>query len=189
MGSSESLALPDKIPRTLLEGEKRLAFTLTIIIAPHRNDDHASVLDGAAGVTPNANLRAEVSLEVLAPRVNPDTLVASPAFSNGFTLVSGFGSTELAANDGAAGGDDETTFVVRMDAGVIGSQESTISFGNGDSDENTFDFSVQGQVNGIPQIIDNHDPGFAMPDGSWVHISFGAYPGKVRQGFKLLPGG
>lgn len=79
---------------------------------------------------------------------NPITL------PTGFSVVSGFGTTTLAA--GAT-----TTFTLRF-TGTTGSVSGPVSFGNNDADENPFDFTVSGSVvAGSPiRIIDDGDAGF-----------------------------
>jgi subtilisin family serine protease len=80
----------------------------------------------------------------------------------GFTLISSFGSTTLAP--GAS-----TTFTVRLDAAAVGTYSGQVSFGNNDTNENPFNFTIQGTVAAVPavQIIDDGAAGFSTL-GSWV---------------------
>jgi hypothetical protein len=52
-----------------------------------------------------------------------------------------------------------TTFVIEMSGAVTGVRTGTVTFGNGDSDENPFNFAVSGTVR-TTKIIDDGDPGF-----------------------------
>src|SRR5262245_63160293 len=74
----------------------------------------------------------------------PLTLTNIPSVPTGFTLVSNFGSTTLAP---AA----FTTFVIRLDASLPRVMRGAISFGNNDSEENTFDLTLTGTVT-APEI-------------------------------------
>lgn len=80
-------------------------------------------------------------------------------FPAGFSLVSGFGSTNLIP--GAS-----TTFTLQMDAGTAGSFSGMVSFGVDSSDANPFNFTVSGSAAGT-MIIDNGDLGYTT-SGNWV---------------------
>jgi hypothetical protein len=56
---------------------------------------------------------------------------------SGFRLMAGFGTRLLAPGQ-------STTFRVRYNASTVGTQSGQISFGNNDSDENPFNFTVRG---------------------------------------------
>ncbi|WP_417391015.1 choice-of-anchor D domain-containing protein [Gimesia sp.] len=77
----------------------------------------------------------------------------------GFSLVSGFGSTNLAP--GAS-----TTFALQMDAGSAGSFSGVVSFGVDSSDANPFNFTVTGSASET-MIIDNGDIGYSTT-GDWI---------------------
>ena len=100
------------------------------------------------------------------------TLTEPITTSPGFTTT-GFGATTLAANE-------STTFDLEIDTSVLGPLSGTVSFGTNDSDENPFNFAVQGNV--IPastiQVIDNSEsaPGFSQT-GSWVQVNRNGHNG------------
>ncbi|QDU13974.1 Pectinesterase [Gimesia maris] len=77
----------------------------------------------------------------------------------GFSLISGFGSTNLAP--GAS-----TTFTLQMDASSAGSFEGMVSFGVDSSDANPFNFTVTGSA-ANSMIIDNGDLGYTT-SGNWI---------------------
>lgn len=76
----------------------------------------------------------------------------------GFSVAPSFGSLTVPAGE-------STTFVVQMDASAIGTYSGQLSFGNNDSDENPFNFSISGDV-ATGRIIDDGDPGFSTV-GVW----------------------
>ncbi|WP_278469021.1 choice-of-anchor D domain-containing protein [Gimesia maris] len=80
-------------------------------------------------------------------------------FPAGFSLISGFGSTNLAP--GAS-----TTFTLQMDASSAGSFEGMVSFGVDSSDANPFNFTVTGSA-ANSMIIDNGDLGYTT-SGNWI---------------------
>ena len=77
----------------------------------------------------------------------------------GFSLISGFGSTNLAP--GAS-----TTFTLQMDASSAGSFSGMVSFGVDSSDANPFNFTVTGSA-ANSMIIDNGDLGYTT-SGNWI---------------------
>ncbi len=90
------------------------------------------------------------------------TLGSAISVPAGYTVSAGFGATTV-----APGG--STTFVVRLDAAVVGTFTGQVSFANNDSDENPFNFNVTSTVSTPPaiQIIDNGDAGFSTV-GQWT---------------------
>jgi uncharacterized repeat protein (TIGR01451 family) len=88
----------------------------------------------------------------------------------GFTLVSSFGASTLAP--GAS-----TTFQVQFDAASIGLASGQLSFGNNDSDENPFNFTITAETAGM--IVDDGDPGYAT-SGTWTAYTTGGYGGDLR---------
>ena len=100
------------------------------------------------------------------------TLTEPITTSAGFTATN-FGTTTLPANQ-------STTFDLEIHTSVLGTLNGTVSFGSNDSDENPFNFAVQGNV--IPastiQVIDNSDgsPGFSQT-GSWVQVNRNGHNG------------
>lgn len=112
----------------------------------------------------------------------PLTLSEPINLPTGFTLVSSFTSTLLAA--GAA-----TTFEVQMTAAAAGSFGGEVSFGNDDANENPFNFTIQGMVATPPPtpvtaILDNGDTGFAIA-GTWTAWGGQGYQGDIHE---ALPG-
>ena len=77
----------------------------------------------------------------------------------GFSLVSGFGDTNLAP--GAS-----TTFTLQMDASVGGSFSGMVSFGGDLAVENPFNFAVSGSA-ADSMIIDNGDPDYSTSGAAW----------------------
>ena len=77
----------------------------------------------------------------------------------GFSLVSGFGSTNLAP--GAS-----TTFTLQMDASIGGSFSGMVSFGGDLAVENPFNFTVSGSA-ADSMIIDNGDSGYSTSGAAW----------------------
>jgi hypothetical protein len=77
----------------------------------------------------------------------------------GFSLVSGFGNTNLAP--GAS-----TTFTLQMDASVGGSFSGMVSFGGDLAVENPFNFTVSGSA-ADSMIIDNGDSGYSTSGAAW----------------------
>ncbi len=110
--------------------------------------------------------------------------LSSPTVPTGFTLVSGFGSTTLAANDGAAGGADETTFTLAMNTATTGSKSGGLAFANNDANENPFNLTLQGAVSSVSsvKIIDNGDSGYSE-NTAWIAWSDG-YQGDLRYSAK-----
>jgi subtilisin family serine protease len=91
----------------------------------------------------------------------------------GFSLVSGFGSTNLAP--GAS-----TTFVVRLDAVSAGTYTGSVSFTNGDADENPFNFTLTGLV-GNSLNADDGDTTYSESGAGWSQGSMaGGFQGDYR---------
>uniref|UniRef100_UPI003A8EE80F golvesin C-terminal-like domain-containing protein n=1 Tax=Gimesia sp. TaxID=2024833 RepID=UPI003A8EE80F len=78
---------------------------------------------------------------------------------SGFSVVSGFGSTNLPP--GAS-----TTFTLQMNAGSEASFSGMVSFGVDSADANPFNFTVSGSAAGS-MIIDNGDLGYTT-SGDWL---------------------
>ena len=77
----------------------------------------------------------------------------------GFSLISGFGDTNLAPGD-------STTFTLQMDASVGGSFSGMVSFGGDLAVENPFNFEVSGSA-ADSMIIDNGDFGYSTSGATW----------------------
>ncbi|QGQ22586.1 choice-of-anchor D domain-containing protein [Gimesia benthica] len=77
----------------------------------------------------------------------------------GFSLVSGFGDTNLAPGD-------STTFTLQMDASIGGSFSGMVSFGGDLAVENPFNFTVSGSA-ADSMIIDNGDFGYSTSGAAW----------------------
>ncbi len=97
---------------------------------------------------------------------------------NGYSVVSTFGSTTLAAGS-------MTTFSVRLDATSEGTYSGQLSFTNNDNDESPFNFNLSGTVATQPpapvvQIIDNGDTGYSTV-GPWVRWTGQGYYGDVDE--------
>jgi hypothetical protein len=90
------------------------------------------------------------------------TLVEPIIVPSGFSLASSFASTTLLPGE-------STTFQIQLDAVSDGAYSGEVAFGNNDTDENPFNFSVQGTVAAPPtvQILDNGDAGFSTI-GHWL---------------------
>jgi hypothetical protein len=88
---------------------------------------------------------------------------------NGFSLVTGFGTTLLVPGQ-------ETSFIVQLDAFVEGTYAGVISFDSNDADENPFDFAVSGTVSvELPtaSIIDDGDAGYSAVGGWSTYTGVG----------------
>ncbi|QDT27620.1 hypothetical protein Enr10x_29380 [Gimesia panareensis] len=77
----------------------------------------------------------------------------------GFSLVTGFGDTNLAP--GAS-----TTFSLQMDASVGGSFSGMVSFGADLAEENPFNFTVSGSA-ADSMIVDNGDLAYSTSGAAW----------------------
>ncbi len=97
------------------------------------------------------------------------TLVEPVGLPAGFSLVSSFGSLTVTPGN-------STTFTVRLTAAAAGSPSGTLSFGNNDSNENPFNFTINGEVTAAtaPEIAVS-DGGADVPDGTGA-VSFGSTP-------------
>jgi hypothetical protein len=67
------------------------------------------------------------------------TLTEPISVPAGFSVVSSFGSTTVPPSS-------STTFTVQLNATAVGTYSGTLSFGNNDSDENPFNFTISGVV-------------------------------------------
>ncbi|WP_339754852.1 choice-of-anchor D domain-containing protein, partial [uncultured Marinobacter sp.] len=81
----------------------------------------------------------------------------------GFSLVSGFGNTNLPP--GAS-----TTFTIQMDAATSGSFGGMVSFGVDSADANPFNFSVSGSAS-ASMIVDNGDLGYSNSGPLWETLT------------------
>ncbi|MCU0873224.1 MAG: hypothetical protein MUE50_12865 [Pirellulaceae bacterium] len=104
--------------------------------------------------------RVPVDVAGQEPGDGDDQLVAAHA-DGPVQLVSGPASTTLSANDGAAGGADETTFTIALDTSTGGSKSGTLSLVNSDANESPFDLTLQGAVSSV-KMIDDGDSGFVQ---------------------------
>ena len=141
----------------------------------------ANLADGSGVVNFGSVFAGSASQATLRVKnVGAGTLALSPpTLPAGFSLVSGFGSTALAANDGQAGGADETTLTIALNTAVAGSRSGLLSFANNDANENPFDLTLQGTVSSV-RIIDDGDAGFLQSGSSaWVNWADG-YQGDLR---------
>jgi hypothetical protein len=93
--------------------------------------------------------------------------------ASGFTLSSGFGSTNLAPGT-------STTFAVQLTAATPGSYSGTLSFTSSDSSANPFTLQLSGTVNALPtvQIADDTSAAFSTV-GSWSTYA-GGYGGSFH---------
>ena len=74
--------------------------------------------------------------------------------TSGLTLPAGFSLVEGLSASIAAGASD--TFTVQLDTAGAGFHSGQISFGDNDSDENPFNFSVTGFVSAVAVTIESH---------------------------------
>ncbi|HAX80798.1 MAG TPA: hypothetical protein DCY88_34410, partial [Cyanobacteria bacterium UBA11372] len=99
---------------------------------------------------------------------NVDLNLSTINLPNGFSLTSGFATSTLAAGT-------QTTFSVKFDASATGTTSGTLSFGNNDSDENPFDFTLEGTVTEVPvpeiEVLDGQNN---ITDGTTTAIDFGS---------------
>ena len=134
-----------------------------------------AVLDGAAGIADDSGSvdfgttapgAAVVKTFTVSNTGNQDLTLTEPInVPAGFSLVSSFGSTTLAAGQ-------STTFQVQLDAVAESNSSGQLSFANNDADESPFNFTVNGIVAtpAVVQIIDNGGSGFGK-SGSWSSVS------------------
>ncbi len=138
------------------------------------------VIDGAADVPSGTGLvdfgskpfGTPVTKTFTVKNLGTSDLTLTPPINvpAGFTLVSGFGTTTVAPGQ-------STTFAVRLDAALVGTNSGTLSFGDNDSDENPFTFAIRGTVKA--RIVDNRDAGFAVTPG-WVFFTGQGYQNTVH---------
>jgi len=98
-----------------------------------------------------------------------DLALGTISLPNGYSLVSGFGTSLLSPGQ-------TTNFVVQLEAFNQGSYTGIISFDSNDADENPFDFSVSGSVSlsqPTPWIIDDGDAGYSAGGGWTVYNGIG----------------
>ncbi|MDO8540474.1 MAG: choice-of-anchor D domain-containing protein [Opitutaceae bacterium] len=105
----------------------------------------------------------------------------SATLSVGTVTISGtnaadFTVTAQPATNVAAGG--STTFGVLFDPSADGLRTASLSFSNGDADENPYDFAIQGTgTSGI--IVDDGDAGY-VEVGTWYQSGLGGNGGDSR---------
>jgi hypothetical protein len=78
----------------------------------------------------------------------PLTLGALSTLPTGFTLLGSFPTSSIAAGGGTI------TFSVQLNATAVGTYSGSLSFVNGDSDENPFDIAISGTVVTPTSIIE-----------------------------------
>lgn len=152
--------------------ENPFNFTISGVVAP-ANAPEIAVLEGTAGIA-DGGLFDYGSTPEGTPLTRTFTirntgnvalsLGAIDALGSGFSLVGAFPSAPVDA--GA-----ETTFQVRLDATAAGDYTSTVSFVNGDADENPFNFTIKGSVTvpPAPEISFEVD-GLAVSSGGTVNF-------------------
>jgi uncharacterized protein (DUF2141 family) len=151
-------------------------------LAPLPNGAVAQVLDGTTTV-PNGTGSDSLGSTLVGVPVTKTftvenlgtqnlTLYAPITLPAGFSLVSGFGSTTLAAGS-------STTFTVRLDAASAGSYSGQVSFGTSDPNNNPYTFTISGTVTNV-SILDDSNPGFSTV-GSWLTWTTGGYLGNVHE--------
>jgi len=99
-----------------------------------------------------------------------DLSLGNITLPNGFSQVTGFGSTVLAPGQ-------TTNIVIQLDGLVAGSYSGVMSFGTNDADENPFDIRLSGTVSGnLPSVwfIDDGDPEYSASGGWNVYSGLGA---------------
>ena len=99
------------------------------------------------------------------------TLGGSVSLPTGFSVSNPFGSTLLAPGE-------TTTFTVQLDAGSVGVLAGQLSFASNDSDETTFNFSIEGVVENV-QLVDDGDVGFST-SGGWLPYAGQGLEGDVH---------
>jgi hypothetical protein len=158
--------------------EKLIAPEIQVVL----NATGADLTDGSSVVNFGsvfAGSTSQVTLRVKNTGAGTLTL-AAPTLPAGFALVSPLGSTTLSANDGAAGGLDETTFTIAMSTSVTGSKSGPLSMVNSDANENPFDLTLQGTVSSVKTIDDGDTASGYSDTGMCVFSSSLGYQGDVR---------
>ena len=76
----------------------------------------------------------------------------------GFSLVSNLSETPLATGE-------TTSFEVRLNATDMGNFSGSVSFDNGDADENPFNFAITGVVSNVLVLDDSNSSVFSATAG------------------------
>ena len=95
-----------------------------------------------------------------------DAVISVPA---NFSVLSPLGTTALQPGQ-------NTTFTITMDTDVPGTFSGEVSIGSNDADENPFNFTIQGQVAPVINVIDDEDPGFSQT-GEWTEVTRNGFGG------------
>jgi hypothetical protein len=140
------------------------------------NGPQAEVLDGSSQVADGGSASFSAlpgssgTHTFTVENAGTGTLTLSNPISlpSGFTLVSGFGSTSLAA--GAS-----TTFTVAIaNTASAASYSGTVSFGTSDPNNSPFTFTLTGTV--APSVVlDNGQAGFSEAGSGWTHYTGAGY--------------
>ena len=128
-------------------------------------DDVGNVTFGTTPVgTPASNT-------FMVKNIGSSDLVVQPvSVPSGFTVTSNFDADTIISAGGSA------TFDVQLDATIVGTYSGTLSFGNTDSDEDPFNFSISGTVNPPPAPeIDVFVEQTGITDGTGS-VDFGRIP-------------
>ena len=132
------------------------------------HDATADIVDGVSTVTLGStpqNTPLYKTFTVVNTGGSDLTLTTPISVPTGFSVVNSFGVTTLAAGQ-------STTFTLRFDASTPGTSSGQISFGNNDSDENPFSFTLTGEATG--RIVDNGDAGYTTA-GTWTNWTTSGY--------------
>lgn len=122
------------------------------------------VADGAGSVSFGSTTQGTpVSKTFTVRNLGTGTLTVN---TNSFSLPSGFSLTTPPSSTVAA--NMQTTFTVQMTASTFGVYNGTISFGNNDSDENPYNFTISGDVTVDGPEVDllDTDGTTSLADGS-----------------------
>lgn len=133
--------------------------------------DAGSVVSNGSGIV-NLGTAApgSVATKTLTVRnIGSGTLTLGALSSMTGFSSSGFASTTLTANDGMAGGTDETTLTVTMSTASTGTKSSLLSFTTNDSLSSSYSATVTGIVANPVRIVD--DAQAATSFGSYSQTS------------------
>ncbi|NER39311.1 MAG: choice-of-anchor D domain-containing protein [Oscillatoria sp. SIO1A7] len=122
--------------------------------------DFGSAVQGSSNIVKTFTITNSGTVEL--------TLGAETLTGNGYSLVGAFPTANIVAGD-------STTFQIQLDASSTGTFNGNLSFVNGDSDENPYDFSLTGQITAAPEPeIAVSDGATNIADGSTTALDFGS---------------
>jgi hypothetical protein len=139
-----------------------------------RIDPMAELVDGTSTLNVGSVATNVAAAETLLVKNvgNADLTLSTPiSVPAEYSVPLTFGSTTLTPGT-------STTFAVALNGTPSGTHNGTVSFGNNDADENTFDFNITGTVVSQAIVIDDGDVGFSA--GGTLPYSFAGFSGDTH---------